>query len=66
MKKFMMIALVMAGSAVMFSSCKKDHTCDCTVSGKHTLEKSSKKDAKKACDAWDAGEKILGGSCKLK
>jgi hypothetical protein len=66
MKKFMMIALVMAGSAVMFSSCKKDHTCDCGDGVKYTYSKTTKKKAKEACDLSDKTFKAMGGSCKLK
>lgn len=31
MKKVVMLSLAMAFSAVIFSSCKKDHTCSCTT-----------------------------------
>lgn len=71
MKKFMMIALVMAGSAVMFSSCKKDYTCECKDSdGKQisasTYDKQKKSKAKKLCKAENLGMAFAGGSCKLK
>jgi hypothetical protein len=41
-------------AAFSFTSCKKDYTCECTVSGQKltlSLEKYKKNDAKDACDA---------------
>ncbi|MBI1268483.1 MAG: hypothetical protein GC193_13740 [Cryomorphaceae bacterium] len=67
MKKVLMFAvagLFVAGLA----SCKKDHTCTCTISGNTsttTFSDSKKKDAQDACDALSTSASILGGSCSL-
>ena len=54
-------------------SCKKEHTCVCTnipyiVEKPYTLEKSSKKIAKKACDDIEASYGSYKGAvtCKIK
>jgi len=51
-----------------FTSCKKDHTCTCTIIGIETstvLEDLSKSDAEEACEQADASAQLVGGSCKL-
>jgi len=62
--------LLMAAVAGLFTvtSCKKDYTCNCTVGSTTTpttIENVSKADAEAACDALDAINQIVGGSCAL-
>lgn len=71
MKKLTSISIVLLFSALVFSSCKKDWTCSCSVtwtnsalfvSGDTTFTSStpindkSKGDAKDACDAGDGSQ----------
>lgn len=57
MKKVIMIAALIAGTAAM-TSCKKEFKCDCTNGGQ-VYEKTGKgKDAGNACN--DAQDKVLG------
>lgn len=60
MKKLLILSLALSASAVMFSSCKKDYTCDCP-SIKIPINDAKKKDAEKTCDA----AKAVYGDCKL-
>lgn len=54
MKKIVLLAAV-ALSSVMYTSCKKNYTCICTVNGNEVarkdLGKQKRSDAKSACDA---------------
>ncbi len=67
MKKLAMISAVALLGAIVLPSCKKDYTCTCTVAGVKTptsYGKTTKKDAKAACDALDAA--LQGnGDCTL-
>ncbi len=68
MKKALTLFAGVALVAMLFTSCKKDYTCTCTVSGVSTTvtySKVSKKDATTSCDASNATFVIAGGSCKL-
>ncbi|MCB9222808.1 MAG: hypothetical protein H6582_01420 [Crocinitomicaceae bacterium] len=68
MKKVLIAVVVLAGSMSM-TSCKKDYTCDCTVSGSTyslTIPDAKKKDAESACDTWGTLYTLGGGSCELK
>lgn len=74
MKKISMIVsavLVMAA----FASCKKDHTCTCSITANGQtltqtvpMTKTTKKDAKSICNQAEAGYKASGAtaSCSLK
>ncbi len=67
MKKATLItaAALMLGS-VLFTSCKKDYTCVCTLDGQTTesvLPKTTKALAKTACETSD---QYSGWECKLK
>ena len=70
MKKGLLFILGVAFIASMgFNSCKKDHTCTCTVMGisaDTVLKASSKKDAKSFCDKSNTDAATFGGSCTLK
>ncbi len=67
MKKALTLIAGVAFVAVLFTSCKKDYTCTCTIgsiSSSATYTKVSKKTATDACDASNAA--LLGaGTCKL-
>ncbi len=71
MKKLVILVVVAFGIG-LFSSCKKDHDCECTypdnseLNQVHTIEDSSKGDAEDACDKLDDAAKQLDGSCELK
>ena len=65
MKKLFILAVIAAGFTM--TSCKKDYTCSCTITGSTTpieykWTKITKKDATAACDAL----KIGGANCTLK
>lgn len=67
MKKLLILAVVAVGFTM--TSCKKEYTCVCTVTGGTTTEvksgtKLSKKDAETWCEKSTNG--ISGVSCKLK
>lgn len=69
MKKIFILAVV-AGAFTM-TSCKKDWTCECktstgTISATIPFSKITKKDAKAACDVYNASATASGGSCSLK
>ena len=58
-------------ATVGLSSCKKDYTCTCTVSGVATpveFAKAKKKDAEDACTALETTSKVVdpAASCTLK
>lgn len=63
MKKFApIVAIAMLG--MMFTSCKKEYTCQCTVNGTTTdvwTQKLKKSDAEAACTAAN-----VVATCKLK
>lgn len=70
MKKMIPVAAV-AVLALMFTSCKKDYKCNCTIvdaSGAplpgitYGIQKSSKKDAKSSCDAAQTTYTVAGAS----
>jgi len=68
MKK-LFIASFVIGAIAVTTSCKKDHTCECTVLGftsDTTLTGMSKKDAKEYCDDQSAAASFFAGSCDLK
>jgi len=68
MKKALSLVAGVALVAVLFTSCKKDYTCSCTILGsttKSTIADASKKDATDACDALNTSAAILGGTCSL-
>jgi len=78
MKKILLVAAV-AGLAMV--SCKKDYTCECTVTSNATgsnvttttssqTGKMKKQDAIDACDAGDSSTDLLGikvtSECEIK
>jgi hypothetical protein len=66
MKKLFILAVVAIGFTM--TSCKKEYTCACTVSGTTTEVKSGTKLTKKDAEAWceKSTNGIAGVSCKLK
>ena len=54
----------------VFSSCKKDWTCECSATGitssSAEISKKTKKNAQDDCDALAASYKAAGGNCTLK
>lgn len=67
MKKIAPIAAI-ALVAVMFTSCKKEYTCECSVNGavvSTTTFKAKKSDAESSCNAT-ATMGTTTMSCKLK
>lgn len=69
MKKVIKIGAFAFAGALLFASCKKDWTCECTVGSVTTpssIKNAKKKDAKKTCDALGSTASIVGGSCTLK
>lgn len=79
MKKLVLAVAVVGGLAAL-TSCKKDWTCECTITTTGTVNSTTtadtvytdmkKADAQTACDANDASVSILGESitteCELK
>ncbi len=76
MKKITLVAVAAIGMT-LFASCKKDHTCTCkaTFNGatsevSQTMPKTSKSEAKKACDGLKATSALAGTGatveCSLK
>lgn len=66
MKKIAPIVAIALGA--MFTSCKKDYTCTCTMDNVNypiTLKDVKKKDAKDACNAAGSIYILGGGSCSL-
>lgn len=66
MKKIAPIVAIALGA--MFTSCKKDYTCTCTVgtdSYAIPLKDVKKSDAKDACNAAGSIYILAGGSCSL-
>lgn len=60
--------LALVALLASFTSCKKDHTCTCTIAGvaeSTTLESQSKSDAEAACAVLDTAAQLAGGSCSL-
>lgn len=73
MKKRFSLALLLTsiGMSLGLVSCKKDRTCTCTYSGGSgsiVYQNSTRKDAKKACDAYETLLKVdyADASCSLK
>jgi hypothetical protein len=73
MRKLTTILAVLA--VVSLASCKKDYTCECTVtdsSGFFDTETSTitingkKKDVEKSCDAFEYSSGTITESCKIK
>jgi hypothetical protein len=66
MKKLALVAVAALMIAGM-TSCKKDYTCTCTVSGTSsaTTIHDTKSKATDACNTLSTEEAILGGSCTL-
>ena len=65
MKKLLILAVI--AGAFSLTSCKKDYTCSCTITGSSTpidykWTKITKKDAKAACDKLNQS----GVNCSLK
>lgn len=69
--------LAIAALAIAFTSCKKDHTCECTsslngttIGTSSTTFKETKKKAKDACSALETttsvGGQTASTSCSLK
>lgn len=66
MKK--LVLAVAALGLISLTSCKKDYTCTCTVSGqtiKIAIPKAKKSDATKTCDAATTTYSTVGGKCSL-
>lgn len=65
MKKLFALLAVVA----LFTACKKDYTCECTILGSTesaVIEDVKKSEAKDSCDAANAIAVAFGGSCELK
>lgn len=63
MKKIVLLSSFALMGVVLFSSCKKDWVCECTVfgyTGSVVIEDETKKDAKAEC------EDDSNGACTLK
>ena len=62
-------ALFVSAFLFILTSCKKDYTCTCTDStgatSVTTIPDAKKDDAKKACDALNTIQILIGGSCTL-
>lgn len=72
MKKLILAAAVL-GVATLFTSCKKDYTCECTmeaggtsITQSYELKNASKKDAKDACTNYETGMTGVTLKCELK
>ncbi len=68
MKKLFILTFAIAASSVLFSSCKKDHTCTCTDgtdTEKTVFADSKKGDAEDACNVLSTFWALGGGSCSL-
>lgn len=65
MKKVLLLSAVVA--VVALSSCKKNYTCTCTISGQSTSVTihDTKSKATTACDADNTAAQSAGGSCSL-
>ena len=71
MKKIFIAVAVIGFIATVSSSCKKDYTCECTVSGTtqtSTITNSTKSDADKSCTDIESTYKVADPSatCTLK
>lgn len=70
MKKLVVVAAVAALG--MMTSCKKEYTCECKLSGfisgtvSEKYSKMKKKDAEKKCDENDASENGQTVECSIK
>ena len=69
MKKVLSVSLFAVLGVVALSSCKKDHSCTCTVNGgsatTYTIENSTKSDAKVECDSGDGSIIGIVVECEL-
>jgi len=70
MKKVLLFGVALFFVAGL-SSCTKDWTCECTISGVKTeavIEDRNKKDAQEACDGLETTAKIIDATanCTLK
>lgn len=68
MKKITSVAAI-ALLAFSFTSCKKDHTCECSIDGTvigSTTINATKSDAKSTCESSNSSAAIVGGKCELK
>lgn len=72
MKK-LIIAVAVLGVATLFTSCKKDYVCECTMDAggasttvSYDLKNASKKDAKDACTNYETGMAGVTLKCNLK
>ena len=69
MKKVLLIAAV---AGLSFASCKKDYTCECTISGNGVSGsttatiKDTKKKAKDACEKGSSEVMGTTTTCKIK
>jgi hypothetical protein len=76
MKKITTIISAAAFLTVLaFSSCKKDHTCECTITDSSGIlptqttsgtVNGTKKDAEEACEKGNTTVGTISTSCKLK
>jgi len=65
MKKIMTLAIILG--AFSMTSCKKEYTCVCTVSGTSTEVKSGSKLTKSQAKTWcETSSSLAGVSCSLK
>lgn len=72
MKKLIITAAIL-GVATLFTSCKKDYTCECTMDAggastslTYEMKDVSKKDAKDACKNHETGMAGVTLKCDLK
>ena len=69
-----MIAVAAIAMGALFTSCKKDHSCECTYKDGNETKvvgtgsfKASKSSAKKSCEAMNTTyAQFAGVECKLK
>lgn len=72
MKKFILPALFMGAIAFGSTSCKKDYTCECTISGggvsgtASATQNMSKKDAEAWCEESSTTSGSTTTTCTLK
>ncbi len=71
MKKLIpLIAIVVFGFALVFSACKKNYVCTCTLSGgtatvKYELGKKSRTDANAECESKETAVLGVTYACEL-
>ncbi|MCU0442688.1 MAG: hypothetical protein MUE96_09845 [Bacteroidia bacterium] len=67
MKKMNLALAVVFAAAITFTSCKKDYTCTCKISGaesKSELKDAKKGDAEDACKALETTGKLVDPAAK--